>query len=137
MSFTDEEITYMRSQRLCHLATVSSDGQPDVVPMGFEYDGTHIFIGGLDPAKTKKFRNVQDGNTKVAVVIDDVASDQPWTPRYLRVYGSAELVERQGQFGSAPYMQITPTISWSWNLEGQPFTPDREFTAHRTVHQPA
>jgi pyridoxamine 5'-phosphate oxidase family protein len=137
MSFTDEEVAYMRSQRLCRLATVSSDGQPDVVPVGFEYDGTYIFIGGLDPAKTKKFRNVRDGNTKIAVVIDDLLSAQPWSPRYLRVYGTAELVERQGQFGPAPYMQITPTISWSWNLEGLPFTPDREFTANRTVHQPA
>lgn len=137
MSFTDDEVAYMRSQRLCRLATVSSDGQPDVVPVGFEYDGTYIFIGGLDPAKTKKFRNVRDGNTRIAVVIDDLASAQPWAPRYLRVYGTAELVEREGQFGPAPYMQITPTVSWSWNLEGHPFTPDRQLVARRTEHQPA
>ena len=41
-----------------------------------------------------------------------------------------------GQFGQAPYMQITPTISWSWNLDGRPFTHDREVVIHRTVHLP-
>ena len=137
MSFTDEEIAYLRSQRLARIATASSDGQPDVVPVGYEFDGTHIYVGGLDPAKTRKFRNVQAGNSKVALVIDDLVSAQPWTPRYLRIYGTAELVERQGRFGPAPYLRITPTTSWSWNLEGRPFRHDREVVVQRTVHQPA
>ncbi|GAA2404417.1 hypothetical protein GCM10010191_10190 [Actinomadura vinacea] len=134
MSFSEEEIAYLRSQRLARIATVSADGQPDVVPVGFEFDGTHLFVGGIDPVKTRKFRNVEAGNTKVAIVIDDLVSADPWTPRYLRVYGDAVLVEREGQFGPAPYMQITPTTSWSFNLEGQPFTHDREVNVQRTVH---
>jgi pyridoxamine 5'-phosphate oxidase family protein len=134
MSFTDEEVTYLRSQRLARIATVSDDGQPDVAPVGYEFDGEHLYVGGLDPAKTRKFRNVQAGNHKVALVIDDLVSAQPWTPRYLRIYGHAELVEREGEFGPAPYMRITPTISWSWNLEGRPFTHDRQVVVHRTVH---
>ena len=55
--------------------------------------------------------------------------------RYLRIYGTAELVERQAQFGPAPYMRIAPTTSWSWNLEGLPFSHDREVVVHRTVHE--
>jgi pyridoxamine 5'-phosphate oxidase family protein len=137
MSFTDEEIAYLHSQRLARIATVSFDGQPDVVPVGFEFDGTHIYVGGLDPAMSRKFRNVQAGSSKVALVIDDLVSAQPWTPRFLRIYAKAQLVERQGQFGPAPYMRITPTISWSWNLEGRPFSHDREIVVQRTVHQPA
>jgi pyridoxamine 5'-phosphate oxidase family protein len=39
MSFSDEEVAYLRSQRLARLATVAPDGQPDVVPVGFEFDG--------------------------------------------------------------------------------------------------
>jgi len=31
MSFTDEELAYIRSQPLARVATVSSDGQPDIV----------------------------------------------------------------------------------------------------------
>ena len=137
MSFNQEEIAYLRSQRLARVATVGPDGQPDVVPVGFEFDGTHVYVGGLDPAKTRKFRNVQAGNPKVAIVVDDLVSTDPWTPRYLRIYGEAELVERQGQFGAAPYMKITPTLSWSFNLDGQPFTHDREIVVRRTAHQPA
>jgi pyridoxamine 5'-phosphate oxidase family protein len=135
MAFTDEEVAYLRSQRLARIATVAPDGQPDVAPVGYEYDGTHLYVGGLDPVKTRKFRNVQAGNAKVALVIDDLVSAEPWTPRFLRIYGTAELVDRQGQFGPALYMRITPTISWSWNLDGRPFTHDREVVVLRTVHQ--
>ena len=136
MSFSEEEVAYLGSQRLARIATVDPDGQPDVAPVGFEFDGTHLYVGGIDPARTRKFLNVKAGNPKVAIIIDDLVSAEPWTPRYLRIYGKAELVERQGQFGTAPYMQITPTLSWSWNLDGRPFSHDRE-VVHRTVHEAA
>ncbi|MFI7129511.1 PPOX class F420-dependent oxidoreductase [Nonomuraea sp. NPDC050153] len=135
MSFNEEEIAYLRSQRLGRIATVSDDGQPDVVPVGFEFDGTYVYVGGIDPDRTRKFRNVRDGNAKVAIVVDDLPSADPWTPRYLRIYGDAELIERQGRFGPASYMRITPTVSWSFNLEGLPFSHDREVHVQRTVHQ--
>lgn len=134
MSFTPEELGYMKSQRLTRLATVDADEQPDVVPVGFEYDGTYFYVGGMDPVRTRKFRNVEAGQTKVALVIDDLMSTDPWTPRYLRVYGTAEIVERSGQFGPAPYMRITPTISWSFNLDGRGFSHEREIVVQRTVH---
>ena len=132
MAFTDEEAAYLQNQRLARIATVAPDGQPDVVPVTFEFDGTFLYVGGMDPARTRKYLNVQAESSKVALVVDDLVSTQPWTPRGLRIYGTAELVERQGQFGTAPYMCITPTISWSWNLEGLPFS--REVVVHRTVH---
>jgi pyridoxamine 5'-phosphate oxidase family protein len=135
VSFSEEEIAYLRSQQLARLATVSADGQPDVVPVGFEFDGRHVYVGGVDPVKTRKFRNVRAGSTKVALVIDDLMSTSPWTPRYLRIYGDAELVERKGRFGPATYMRITPAISWSFNLEGLPFNHDREIHVRRTDHQ--
>jgi pyridoxamine 5'-phosphate oxidase family protein len=137
MSFSDEEVAYLRSQRLARLATVGPDGQPDVVPVGFEFDGTHLYVGGLDPVRTRKFRNVQAGSTRVALVIDDLASVNPWSPRYLRIYGTAELVRRRGRFGPGSYMRITPTVSWSFNLEGRSFSHDREVVPRRTVHRTA
>ena len=119
MPFTDEEIAYLRTQRLARIATVSADGQPDVMPVGYQFDGQYFYVGGMNPAKTRKFRNVRAGNTKVAVVIDDLVSVNPWTVRGLRIYGNAELLVRhEGQFGPGQYMRITPTVSWSWNLEG-------------------
>jgi pyridoxamine 5'-phosphate oxidase family protein len=55
MAFTDEEVAYLRSQRLARIATVSPGGQPDVPPAGYEYDGTYRYVGGMDPVKTRKF----------------------------------------------------------------------------------
>jgi pyridoxamine 5'-phosphate oxidase family protein len=137
MAFTEEEIAYLRSQRLGRIATVAPDGQPDVAPVGFEFDGTYLYVGGIDPVRTRKFRNVAAGNNKVAFVVDDLVSTDPWTPRFLRIYGTAELIEREGQFGPAPYMRITPAISWSWNLDGRPFGHgDAPSAPRRTVHQP-
>ncbi|MFF0270168.1 PPOX class F420-dependent oxidoreductase [Kribbella sp. NPDC004536] len=104
------------------------------MPVGYEYDGTHLFIGGLGPVKTRKFRNVKAGNTTVAVILDDLPSTDPWVPRYLRIYGEAELVERQGQFGPGTYLRIAPTISWSFNLEGKPFGHGDDGRTNRTVH---
>lgn len=135
MSFTAEEVEYLRSQRLGRLATVSPDGQPDVVPVGFEFDGTHLHVGGMDPSKTRKFRNVQAGNEKVALVVDDLVSADPWAPRFVRIYGTAELIERPGRFGTQLYMRITPTISWSWNLDGKPLGHGDELGPRRTVHE--
>jgi pyridoxamine 5'-phosphate oxidase family protein len=137
MPFTDEEVAYLRSQRIARLATVAPDGQPDVVPVGYEFDGTHLYVGGLGGDKTRKFRNVGAGNSQVALVVDDVVSTDPWVARYLRIYGTAELVERPGKLGPGNYIEITPTISWSSNLDGLPFSPDREVVITRTVHQSA
>ncbi|MCL2541176.1 MAG: PPOX class F420-dependent oxidoreductase [Nocardioidaceae bacterium] len=114
MSFTDEEIAYIRSQRLMRVATVSDDGQPDVVPVGFELDGEQFYVGGYNPTNTRRARNVRAGNDRIAFVIDDMVSTDPWTPRSLRVYGDAALVERDGD----EILRITPRISWSMNLDG-------------------
>lgn len=129
MSFTEEELAYLRSQPLARIATVSADGQPDVVPVGFHVDGTHLVVGGWDPANTRRAHNVRGGNAKVALVVDDLLSQRPWTPRYLRIYGTAELVDGN--------LRITPTLSWSWNLDGRPFGHDREARVRRTVHDTA
>ncbi|MBB4907632.1 PPOX class F420-dependent oxidoreductase [Actinophytocola algeriensis] len=135
MSFSEQEVAYLRSQQLARISTVAPDGQPDVAPVGFEFDGTHFYVGGRDPVRTRKFRNVGAGNEKVALVIDDLKSVDPWRPRFLRVYGTAELVEREGQFGAGHYLRITPTVSWSFNLDGESPPYDAEFS--RTVHEAA
>lgn len=135
MSFTAEEAAYIRSQRLARVATVAADGQPDVVPVGFEFDGAHFCIGGFDPASTRRTRNIQAGNDKVALVIDDIALADPWSSRFLRVYGTAEIVDRDTQFGRQPILKITPVVSWSANLDGRPIAEVRGGGPHRTVHE--
>jgi pyridoxamine 5'-phosphate oxidase family protein len=138
MSFTEEEIAYLGTQRLARIATVSDDGQPDVMPVGYQFDGKYFYVGGMNPVKTRKFRNVRAGNTKVALVIDDLVSVNPWTVRGLRIYGNAELLVRQeGLFGPGQYLRITPTVSWSWNLEGRPTTHNEKVIYRRAVHEAA
>jgi pyridoxamine 5'-phosphate oxidase family protein len=135
MAFTEDEAAYLTSQPLARLATVDADGQPDVVPVGFDFDGTYLYVGGRAPERTRKFLNVKAGQAKVALVVDDLVSTDPWTPRFLRVYGTAELIERTGFFGAGPYLRITPEISWSWNLDGRPYGDDvLESGPRRTVH---
>jgi pyridoxamine 5'-phosphate oxidase family protein len=131
--FTENEIAYLKSQPLARIATVAPDGQPDAVPVGFEFDGEHIYVGGHNPAKTRKYNNVRDGNDKVALLVDDLESITPWRPRGIRIYGIAKFVEREGMFGPGIYMRITPTTSWSWAIEKPPFS-NRGFGVHKTIH---
>ena len=135
MAFTEVELAYLKSQPLARLATVGPDGQPDVVPVGFEYDGTYLYVGGVDPAKTRKIRNVEAGHHQVALVVDDLVSTNPWSPRFIRIYGTAEVVTREGRFGKGPYLRITPTTTWSWHLDGRPLNHNEPDPGpRRTVH---
>lgn len=69
------------------------------------------------PYSRASIKNVLDGNTQVALIIDDLASVQPWRPRGIKIHGTAEVVERSGHFGPGSYIVITPTVSWSWGIE--------------------
>jgi pyridoxamine 5'-phosphate oxidase family protein len=138
LAFSDEEIAYLRSQPVARLATVNADGRPDVVPVAFELDGSYIWIGGVGPdvAHTRKLRNIRAGRTKVSLVVDDLVSMEPFIARALRVYGDAEpAIERVGMMGPGLYSRITPTVSWSWNLAGEP-AGEQWYPAKRTVHKP-
>jgi pyridoxamine 5'-phosphate oxidase family protein len=136
VGFTKEELTYLDSQPLARLATSSVDGQPDATPVSFEFDGASFWIGGPGSSvlATRKFRNVMAGNDKVALVFDDLVSFDPFIARGIRVYGRAEgPIERDGMVGPGTYMRITPTVSWSWNMEGAP-VGETWYESRRSVH---
>ena len=137
MSFTPEELDYLASQPLARLATVDSHGQPDVVPVSFQVDGTSVWIGGPGASflRTRKVRNILDaGSRDVALVVDDMPSFDPFVARGIRIYGRAEdPVERVGMVGPGWYIRIRPTTSWSWNLEGAPVGATW-YESRRTVH---
>jgi pyridoxamine 5'-phosphate oxidase family protein len=137
MSFTDEEIAYLRSQPLARFATVSPDGQPDVVPLAFEFDGTYFWVGGSAATvlRTLKFRNIRAGHHEVALLVDDMVSFDPFITRAIRVYGlAADPVERVGMVGPGFYARITPAVSWSWNMAGEP-VGDTWYEARKAVHE--
>ncbi len=97
-AFTPVEIAYLQSQRLGRIATAGPDCQPHVVPVGFRYNAQFdtIDVGGHDFAKRKKYRDVQR-NPRVAIVIDDLASIDPWRPRMIEVRGEAEILATGGE----------------------------------------
>jgi pyridoxamine 5'-phosphate oxidase family protein len=125
----------MKTQRLCRFGTVSRDGQPDVVPVAFEFDGKYFFVGSHSQDvfnHTRKYKNVKSGNNLVALTIADLKPIEPWRPRAIRVYGTAELVEHDGIFGPGKYLRITPKVSWSFGIEGLKLGEgDR---THKTLH---
>ena len=127
-TFSDKELEYLHGQRLGRLATVDAKGAPHVVPVGFRLseDGTAIDVGGHGMATSKKYRDLQ-ANPRVAIVIDDLASVQPWTPRGLEVRGIAELhdsggAERFGRGWDEVWLRIVPERVVSWGIEAPPFT---------------
>ena len=133
--FSEAEVQYMKSQRLARIATVSNKGQPDVVPVGFEFDGKYFYIGSHSQDifhRTLKYKNVKNGNKQVALTIDDLESVDPWRPRAIKVYGTAEVVDRRGMFGPGKYLRVTPTISWSFGLKAP--SQKEGWNRVRTVH---
>lgn len=137
MSFTADEEAYLRSQPIARLATVGDEQQPDVVPVAFEFDGSFFWVGGSGHTvlDTRKFRNVRAGNQRVALVVDDMVSFDPFIVRSIRVYGTADgPFERVGMVGPGIFLRITPTISWSWNMAAEP-VGNTWYEPKRTIHQ--
>jgi pyridoxamine 5'-phosphate oxidase family protein len=114
--FTDAERVYLSGQRLARLATASEDGQPDVSAVGFSVDGETIVSGGLDLTRTVRYRHLRR-NPRATLVVDDVASMDPWQPRGIKVRGRAVLEDDGGK----PRIRIHPVTVWSWGInEGAP-----------------
>ncbi|HVA24712.1 MAG TPA: PPOX class F420-dependent oxidoreductase [Chloroflexota bacterium] len=109
--FTPDQLSYLTGERrLGRLATVGQDGLPHVAPVGWSYNaelGT-MDIGGLDFARTKKFRDVARTG-RAALVIDDVLP--PWQPRGVEIRGQAEAVQQPEAL-----VRIHPTRVVSWGL---------------------
>jgi pyridoxamine 5'-phosphate oxidase family protein len=125
--FTLKEIEYLKSQRLARIATAASTQQegpvqPDVVPVGFDFDGEYLYVGGMNLLKSTKYRNVLK-NDKVAIIVDDLKTVDPWDPRGIRIYGTADIVTRQGGYMESTnhpnphYIRVTPKKKWSWGIE--------------------
>jgi pyridoxamine 5'-phosphate oxidase family protein len=125
MTFKPSEIEFMEAADLGRLATIQSDGTPQNSPVGFTYNeefGT-IDIAGYNMSKSQKFRNIA-GNDKVAFVVDDIASRDPWRVRCLEIRGTAEQTETaEGARGAAgdaldsAIIRITPHRIISFGID--------------------
>jgi pyridoxamine 5'-phosphate oxidase family protein len=110
--FTDAELEYLAGQRLARLATASAGGRPDVSAVGFRVDGDNTIVsGGIDLTKTVRHRHLL-ANPRATIVVDDLASVDPWQPRGVKVRGDVTLEESDGR----PQIRIHPRVVWSWNV---------------------
>lgn len=113
MAFTDSERTYLAGQRLARIATSSATGTPDVAVVTFKVTADdRIEIDGLDNPKTLKWRNVV-ATGRAAIVVDDLASVDPWSPRGVKVRGTAT-ADTDGN--GRKVIRVTPEVVWSWGV---------------------
>jgi pyridoxamine 5'-phosphate oxidase family protein len=117
-AFTEAELEYLterRPERLGRIATVGRDGTPHVVPVGWRHNQEldSIDIGGHNLTQTKKFRDVRRSG-RSAIVIDDLASIDPWSPRGIEVRGRAETVDEPRAL-----IRIHPERIVSWGLQSE------------------
>ncbi|MBA3310243.1 MAG: PPOX class F420-dependent oxidoreductase [Nocardioidaceae bacterium] len=113
--FTEAERDYLATPRLGRLVTLGRDGGPQVRPVGYSVSAGVIEIGGFDLVDTQKFRNI-DRDPRVAFVVDDLASLDPWHVRGVEVRGTAQALPATG--GADPVIRVTPTRIISWGLDG-------------------
>jgi pyridoxamine 5'-phosphate oxidase family protein len=114
--FTEVELGYLAGGRqLGRIATVGADGTPHVVPVAWIYNAARetIDIGGFELERTKKFRDVARSG-RAAIVIDDLASTDPWHPRGIEVRGRAEAIALP-----TPLIRIHPERIVTWGLEAR------------------
>ena len=115
--FNAAQLAYLRSdRRLGRVATVGLDGTPHVAPVGWTYNDEldTIDVGGRQFDQSKKYRDVKRSG-RAAIVIDDLASVDPWRPRGVEVRGRADVVDNP-----APMIRIHPDRVVSWGLDEEP-----------------
>ena len=79
----------LTKKTFAHLATIMSDGSPQVTPVWFDFDGTHVRINSAKGrVKDKNMRR----NGRVALAIQD--PENPY--RYLGVRGRVEEITETG-----------------------------------------
>jgi PPOX class F420-dependent enzyme/OxyR family protein len=120
--FTEGEIGYLTSQRLGRLATVDERGAPHVVPVGFRYNAglSSIDIIGRGLATSRKYRHIQRCN-RVAFVVDDIESVDPWLARGIEIRGTADALASGGHEinpnAGDEMLRIIPERIIAWGID--------------------
>src|SRR2546430_1879793 len=86
---------------------------------------------GLDSRKNLRMKMSRPG---VVNISRDSKSVDPWKPRAIKVYGTAEVLDHQGRFGPGKYLRVTPKISWSFGIPGLK-AEDPGWGRVKTVHR--
>lgn len=150
MSLKPHEIAFLHQNDLGRLATIQPNGTPQNSPVGFSYNaalGT-IDIAGFQMSASQKWRNIAH-QPKVAFVVDDIASRNPWRVRCLEIRGIAEqafdersrgedgteapAVGKSGDELDAGIIRITPTRIISFGIDDLDTEPHELVADSRNV----
>ena len=137
---TDAQLRFAQAQRIGHLATTSSTGEPHVMPVCYACDGARFYIA-IDekpkhPGRTlQRVRNIEA--TGRAALIIDRYDDTDWSRlAWLHVRGSATMLDpsdaehprisallreryaqyREMRLEEAEIIAITPQRVTSWGV---------------------
>ncbi len=112
------EADYLRASELGRLSTITRDGSPTVVPVGYRLAGdATIQIVGHQLERSAKAHNLRrDG--RCAFVVDDGIGE---TARGVLVRGTAEVVAR----GDSAVIVLRPESVTSWGIDTHPFSRQR------------
>jgi pyridoxamine 5'-phosphate oxidase family protein len=127
--FTDDEVAYLRAQRIGRLATADSKGRPHVVPAGFNVDadkgvqeiGVHNLPGRGRSAGTWP---TSRRTPYVAFVVDHAVTEPSWAPRGATVCGRAVIHPDGGERLGRGFGPIWVEIAPEW-VSGRESTPAR------------
>jgi pyridoxamine 5'-phosphate oxidase family protein len=96
--FSEQELAFLRTQPLARLATVAVTGQPDADAVGFAFENGRFFIGGYFLERTRKYKHIASGQSKVSLLIDELRSLDPLEPRSIKLHGEAEILQLEEGF---------------------------------------
>ena len=118
---TNSELAYLASNSIGRLATARPDGTLQNNPVAFIWNEAEqsVDIGGMHLGTSRKYANVQS-NPKVAFVVDDVVSIDPWTVRGVEVRGRAVAIadyEPPQPWLCRQMIRIHPTRIVGWGLD--------------------
>lgn len=128
---SEQEVLFVLSQRVAHLATADADGRPHVAPVCFAYvDGRFYVAIDEKPKQTvrlKRVRNIE-GNAQAALVFDHY--DEDWSRLgWVMVNGSAAILSNGPEHARAVSALRTKYEQYhSMALEGRPVirvTPEK------------
>ncbi|MHC9294437.1 PPOX class F420-dependent oxidoreductase [Mycobacterium sp. LTG2003] len=140
MTFKPHELAFLNEADLGRLATIQPDGTPQNSPVGFSYNeqlGT-IDIAGYRMSHSQKYRNIAHNN-RVAFVVDDITSRDPWRVRCLEIRGTAEQAHvpvstgKGGDELDAAIIRITPQRIISFGIDDQQSEPHQLVPDIRSV----
>jgi len=114
---------FATARNFAAMTTLMPDGQPQNQIMWVHADDEHVIIN--TEAGRQKFRNVQR-DPRVSLVVDDLATMDPWAPRGIEIRGTAEALPDASppRPGFSPgLIRIHPTRVLGWGLDTDAFAP--------------